>query len=101
MFLNTVKTEVFFKILQSTTKKKGPQFIKVKCINLHSLVGWRCRIHWLHFSRGVRSSDNERPEKDIKQSDGEAPVMLELSVMRSFPSLPSLPGRLWLGMVVW
>ena len=31
----------------------------------------------------------------LKQSDGEAPVMLELWVMRSTPSFPSLPGLLW------
>ena len=35
---------------------------------------------------------------DIKQSDGEAPV-LELWWM-STPSLPLLPGPLWLGVVV-
>ena len=32
-----------------------------------------------------------------KQSDGEAPVMLELWKMRSTPSLLSLPCPLWLG----
>ena len=32
---------------------------------------------------------------DIKQSDGEVPVLLELCGMRSNPSLPSLPGPLW------
>ena len=36
-----------------------------------------------------------RPEYDIKQSDGEAPVMLELWGMQSIPSLPLLPGLLW------
>ena len=34
-----------------------------------------------------------------KQSDGEAPVMLEHWGMRSVPSLPSLPGPLWSGVV--
>ena len=34
---------------------------------------------------------------DTKQSDGEAPVMLELWVMLSTPSLPSLTALLWLG----
>ena len=42
---------------------------------------------------------NECPEYDIKQSDVEAPVMLELWGMQSTPSLPSLPGALWLGVV--
>ena len=32
---------------------------------------------------------------DIKQYDGEAPVMLKLWGMQSTPSLPSLPGTLW------
>ena len=42
---------------------------------------------------------NECPVYDTKQSDGEAPVMLELFGMRSTPSLPSLPGPLWPGVV--
>ena len=36
---------------------------------------------------------------DTKQSDGDVPVILELWGMRSTPSLPSLPGPLWPGMV--
>ena len=35
------------------------------------------------------------PGYDIKQSDGEVPVLLELWGMRSTPSLPSLSGPLW------
>ncbi len=35
----------------------------------------------------------------LKQSDGEVPAMLELWGMRSTPSLPSLPGPLWPGVV--
>ena len=58
-----------------------------------SPVGWGCKIH-----RGVRLP-NECPRYDTKRSDGEAPVMLELWGMRSTPSLPSLPGPLWLGVV--
>ena len=34
---------------------------------------------------------------DIKQSDGEASVMLDLWGMQSTPSLPLLPGPLWPG----
>ena len=34
-----------------------------------------------------------------KQSDGEVPAMLELWGMQSTPSLPSLPGPLWPGVV--
>ena len=36
---------------------------------------------------------------DIKQSDGEAPVMLELWGMLNTPSLPLFPGPLWPKMV--
>ena len=42
---------------------------------------------------------NECPGYDIKQSDGEVPVMLELWEMQSTPLLPSLPGPLWPGVV--
>ena len=42
---------------------------------------------------------NECPEYDIKQSDAEAPVMLELWGMWSTPSLLLLPGPLWPGVV--
>ena len=41
-------------------------------------VSWGCRIHWLHLHRGVRPFPNKCPGYDIKQSDGEVPVMLEL-----------------------
>ena len=40
---------------------------------------------------------NECPDYDIKQSDGEVPVMLELWWKRITPSLPLLPGPLWIG----
>ena len=39
------------------------------------------------------------PGYDIKQSDGEAPVMLELWGMWHTPSLPLLPGPLCLGVI--
>ena len=42
---------------------------------------------------------NEYPGYDIKQSDDEVPVMLELWGMWSTPSLPSLSGLLWRGVV--
>ena len=45
------------------------------------------RTHRLHLRRGVRP----HPTGDIKPSDGEAPVMLELWGMQSTSSLPSLP----------
>ena len=65
---------------------------------VHCPVGWGCRIHWLLLCRGVRPL-NECPGYDTKQSDGEVPAMLELWGMRSTPSLPSLPGPLWPGVV--
>ena len=42
---------------------------------------------------------NECSEYDIKQSDGKAPVMLELGIMQSISVLPSLRGPLWHGEV--
>ena len=42
---------------------------------------------------------NECFTYNTKQSDAEVSVMLELWGMRSTPSLPSLPGSLWLGVV--
>ena len=62
-------------------------------------VGWGCRIHRLLLCRGVRPPHNECPGFDTKQSDGEAPAMLELWGMRSTPSLQLLPGPLWPGVV--
>ena len=41
----------------------------------------------------------ECPRYDIKQSDGEVPVMLEFWGMWSTPLLPLLPGPLWPGVV--
>ena len=42
---------------------------------------------------------NECPGYDTKQSDAEAPVILELWGIQSSPSLQSLPGPLWPGVV--
>ena len=61
--------------------------------------GWVCRIHQLLLCRNVRPAHKECPEYDTKQSDGEVPVILELWGMQSTPSLPSLPGPLWPGVV--
>ena len=44
-------------------------------------------------------SSNECPGYETKQSDGEVPVMLEFWGMWSTPSLSSLPGQLWPGVV--
>ena len=58
-----------------------------------------CRIHQLHLCKEVRPPLHEYPRYDTKQSVGEVPVMLELWGMHSTPSLPSLPGSLWPGVV--
>ncbi len=50
-------------------------------------------------AEGHAPPTNECPGYDTKQSDGEVPVMLELWGMQSTPSLPLLPGQLWLGVV--
>ena len=47
-----------------------------------------------------QNSSNECPIYDIKQSDSEAPVMLELLGIWSGPLLSSFPGPLWPGVVV-
>ena len=56
---------------------------------------WGCRIYWLHLCRGVRPPPNESTGYDIKQSDGEASVMLDFGAMWNIPPLPLLPGPLW------
>ena len=48
-------------------------------------IDWGCRIHQLLLC----------PGRDIKQSNGEVPVKLELWGMQSTPSLPSLTGLPW------
>ena len=58
-----------------------------------------CRIHQLHLCRLPTHPKKEGPEYDTKQSDNEVPVIQELWGMQSTPSLPSLPGPLWLGVV--
>ena len=64
-------------------------------------LGWGCRINWLDFCSRVRPPPphHKCPRYDTKQSNGEAPVMLELWVMWSTPLLPSLQGLLWPGLV--
>ena len=48
------------------------------------------------ISAEEQDSPNECPGYDIKPSDGEAPA-LDIWGMWSTPSLPLLPGPLWLG----
>ena len=51
------------------------------------------------FSAEGQNSPNECPKFDTKQSDGEAPLMLELCGMWSTHLLPLLLRPLWTGMV--
>ena len=51
------------------------------------------------FSAEGGDPRNEYPGYDTKQSDGEVPVILELWRMQSTPSLLSLPGPLWPGVI--
>ena len=54
-------------------------------------VGWGYRIHRLLLCRGLEPP-KECPGYDIKQTDGEVPVMLKLWGMQSTPSFTLLPG---------
>ena len=64
-------------------------------------VSWGCRIHkTAPLQRGKTPSPNEFPGYDTKQSEGDLPVILGLWGIRSIPSLPLLPGPIWLGVVV-
>ena len=65
---------------------------------MFSFIGPFILFIGLLLCRGVKPP-NEFSGYDTKQSNGEVPVMLELWGMRSTPSLPSLAGRLWLGVV--
>ena len=69
-------------------------------LSLPSSVDWAWRIQKLHLCRGARPPHHHHHEcsgYDTKQSYGEALVILWR--MWSTPSLPSLPGSLWSGMV--
>ena len=47
------------------------------------------------FLQRGKTPTNKCPGYDTKQSDGLAPVMMELWGMQSTPSLLSLPGQSW------
>ena len=51
------------------------------------------------FYAEVLEPYNDCPAYDSKQSYGEVPAIQEIWGMRSTPSLPSLPGPLWPGVV--
>ena len=53
----------------------------------------------MHLCSGVRPQPNEYPVYDTKQFDGKVPVFLEFCRIYSTPSLLSLPGQVWTGLV--
>ena len=67
--------------------------------SMYCPVGCGRRIHRQLLCRGIRPPHIRVPRYKTKQSDAEAPVMLELWVMRSTHSLPSLPDPLYPGLV--
>ena len=69
--------------------------IKIKIKQYSSPVNLKCRIHRLHLCKGITSLLNECLGYDIKQSDGEALVILELWGMQSTISLPLLQSPFW------
>ena len=65
-----------------------------------SSVSWGCKnTPTASLQKGKTPPHNECPRYDTKQSHIEVRVMLELWGMWSTPSLPSLPGPLWPGVV--
>ena len=50
-------------------------------------------------AKGLHPTPNKYPGYDTKQSYGEGSVMVKLWEMRSTPSLPSLRGSFWPGVV--
>ena len=57
-------------------------------------VNWDFRIHWLHLWKEVTPLSlhtNECPVYDTKQSDGEAPVMLERWRNAEYPFIAIAP----------
>ena len=65
-----------------------------------SLFGWGCKIHRLHFCRGVRPHLNECPGYDIKQSVSEAAVMLTFwGIVIAPRSILALSSSTWKGAI--
>ena len=70
--------------------------------SLFNTLHYKVRIEGkVELSREGKSPppSNKCPRYEIKQSNGEAPVMLELWGMQSNPSLPPLPCPFWSGVV--
>ena len=71
-----------------------PHIFVLEVNQANSPVGRGCRIPTASLHMG-KTPPNGCTGYDTKQSDGEFPVMLDLWVMRSVPSMPLLPDPLW------
>ena len=80
--LSTYLSFILFKFYLSFILFKfsffGPLFCWFPFFIVKDPVARSCRIHRLHLSREVRHPPNECSGYNTKQSDSEAPVMLEL-----------------------
>ena len=75
------------------------QQISVNSWLIFNPIGWGCRIHRLHLCIWCKPPPNDCPGYDTQLSADEALVLLELWVIWSTSSLPSLPDLLWPVMV--
>ena len=57
----------------------------------YSSFSWSSRIHRLHLCKGLRHTPDKCPRYDIKQSNGEAPVMLEFGGNAGYPFIAIAP----------
>ena len=71
------------------------EYVNLVAIKPSRLRQWNAQTASLQRGKTL----NECPGYDTKQSEGEAPVMLEIWGMRSTSSLPLLPGLFWPGVV--
>ena len=110
-FWKSEKEDVHKKVIHKRWTKKEASFLCMLHMGIdvckeyitHSLfpgssVGWGCKIHLQHLCRGIVSS-NDCPRYDIEQSNGEAPIILELWEMWSTSSLPLFRGLFMPGVV--
>ena len=86
------RTILTFK-LRTNVKLNYLKYILFTFKNVYCPVGWSWRMHELHHSREVRY-----PQRvscmDLKQSNGDVPVMMTLWRRQSAISLPSPPSPL-------
>ena len=65
----------------------------------NSAIGYGRKIHRLNLCRGVKHPHQRVPRIYTKSAVGKA-LVLQLWKLRSTPSYPLLPGRLWFEIVV-